>query len=50
MQDKVCDTETCVMDGKTVDIVDHNKHLGQIVSDMKQYKTNMDLRLKRGGG
>ena len=45
-----CDTKPWKMDGATVEIVEDNEHLGQIVSDVRQEHKNVDLRLKKGRG
>ena len=36
------------MDGKIIEVVENNEHLGQIVSGLKQESKNVDLNLKKG--
>ena len=36
------------MDSKTVQVVDNNEHLGQIVSGQNQEEKNIDLKLDKG--
>ena len=35
------------MEGETVDVVDDNEHLGQVVSGDRQHEKNIDLRIKQ---
>ena len=41
------DTKPWKMSGHTIDVVENNKHLGQIVSGNKQEEKNIDLRIKK---
>ena len=36
------------MDNKTVQVVDENEHLGQIVSGLYQEEKNIDLKMESG--
>ena len=44
------DVKPWKMDGETVQIVEDNEHLGQIVSDIRAEAKNVDLRLRKGRG
>ena len=36
-----------LMDGQSVNVVEDNEHLGQVVSGINQYQKNIDLRLNK---
>ena len=44
------DTTPWTMDGVSIEVVEDNDHLGQIVSGSKQVIKNIDNRLKKGRG
>ena len=44
------DTTPWTMDGVSINVVEDNEHLGQIVSGSNQTVKNIDLRLKKGRG
>ena len=41
------DTKPWRMDGKQIEVVENNEHLGQIVSGMNQEEKNVDLRISK---
>ena len=41
------DTQPWKMDGKTINVVENNDHLGQIVSGIRQEEKNIELRIKK---